>query len=468
MLLGGAGGSAGVLELLPAAMQGRMPPAAALLAPGADLDEQELIRVPKYVAPRRSAEEEQEERALLGLGHVLLADITANRLEVVSVPGRCLDEQAAAALSYAVSKSSIVHTLDVSANYVGDEGARVLSRALGACPSLMALDASDNDVGPSGGIELARGVRDAHRLQHLYLSFNALGVGGALAMAAAVAHSTTLLTLDLSFNGLGDDAVTAFVRRLISGADELEAARKPPPPLRMLQLSGNNVEEEGALACCRLLRKLRTTLKTLALSSNPLTDGAVLELINVIEETKATVLFNMGGANDFAWQDGCTAFRESLASLQNSGSGGTRGSAAVSPAAAALAAAAAMAMRQPQRVDEGDVRGAPGIPARQAPLGGRASPERGEAQGSISPEQALVARSLLPRVENTEYGVPYSPERRKFKAAATVSSLVSSMRRPGDTHDDAATVLGGKVGEGSVCAADKNALGEELDKISRS
>ena len=79
---------------------------------------------------------------------------------------------------------------------------------------------------------------------------------------------------------------------------------------------------------------------------------------------------------------------------------------------------------------------------------------------------AGALHSLLPRVENTEYGVPYSPERRKFKAAATLSSLVSSMRRPGDTHDDAATVLGGKVGEGSVCAADKNALGEELDKIS--
>lgn len=268
--------------------------------------------VPSSDAPASTPHASNE---LLGLGHALLEDIAANALTVVSVPGRGLGPQAASALSYAVSKSLVVHTLDVSANFLGDDGGRALAKALATCPSLVALDGSDNDLGPSGGIAIARGMRVAPRLAHLYLGFNSIDIGGAVALASATADSSTLLTLDVSFNSLGDDAVAAFASRLLTGCAERAGNGEPLPPLRLLQLDGNDVIHEGALACVWLLETLRGTLKTLSLTSNQLDDQAVLALIDASEKYDVRVLFNVGGADDFEWREGRTAFRESLAAL---------------------------------------------------------------------------------------------------------------------------------------------------------
>ena len=96
----------------------------------------------------------------------------------------------------------------------------------------------------------------------------------------------------------------------------VEGVHKPLPVLRrLLQLDGNDVIHEGALACVRLLETLRGTLKTLSLTSNQLDDQAVLALIDASEKYDVRVLFNVGGADDFEWREGCTAFRESLAAL---------------------------------------------------------------------------------------------------------------------------------------------------------
>jgi Leucine Rich repeat len=90
----------------------------------------------------------------------------------------------------------------------------LVSRAL---PVLTSLDLSGCYIGPAGALAIARAITPAHStvLVTLLLQHNAVGNTGAKALAAALSKNRVLTALDLSSNGISDAGAAALCRHLV-------------------------------------------------------------------------------------------------------------------------------------------------------------------------------------------------------------------------------------------------------------
>jgi len=126
-------------------------------------------------------------------------------------------------LSELVAFNSVIETLDLSANMLGqrsDAGCIALGDALKVHPS---------------------------RLHTLKLANNYIGDVGALALIDALAHNSTLQTIDLSGNEIGSAAAIELCTRLLGRTNSI----------RRLCLSGNGID--AAAAASQLKHKLGLT-----------------------------------------------------------------------------------------------------------------------------------------------------------------------------------------------------------------
>jgi Ran GTPase-activating protein (RanGAP) involved in mRNA processing and transport len=155
--------------------------------------------------------------------------------------------------SLAARRSMIaVLELDLSDNALGEMAARMLFNA-GPWPELTALDLSDNVLGPDAASMLITSQRTPE-LRHARFGGTALGPDG----VERVAHSErmhALVELSLRDCGIGSSGAIAI-------------ARSPCPRLRVLDLAGNEIDDEAALtfASERLRRLQRLDLRRNAVS----------------------------------------------------------------------------------------------------------------------------------------------------------------------------------------------------------
>ena len=134
-----------------------------------------------------------------------------------------------------LAKGSMVTSLDLTHNSIGDDGVRALFTGLKSSKEstrLAKLDLSWNGIGTRGGRYLADGLKDSAvaSLSELRVSWNGLADRGARAIGEALASNSALTLLDLQYNAIKDEGARAFAKGLRANA-----------ALKTLQLENNGV-----------------------------------------------------------------------------------------------------------------------------------------------------------------------------------------------------------------------------------
>jgi Ran GTPase-activating protein (RanGAP) involved in mRNA processing and transport len=109
------------------------------------------------------------------------------------------------------SKKSVVESLNLSRNELGDAEAGIFARVLLAKQNLKSLGLNTNHIGDAGALELAVALRQNNTLEHLGLSKNQIGSDGTSALADALVTNNALKYLSLT---IGDDGATSIAEML--------------------------------------------------------------------------------------------------------------------------------------------------------------------------------------------------------------------------------------------------------------
>ena len=126
---------------------------------------------------------------------------------------RDYDASGIKALSFSIASNTVLKSLDLSLNNIGEEGAKTIAKALesGTAP-LTSLNVSKNSIGAEGAKAIAT-VLGRVVLKSLDLAHNSIGAEGVEATTAALG-SAVLTDLNLSENSIGAEGTSAIVAAL--------------------------------------------------------------------------------------------------------------------------------------------------------------------------------------------------------------------------------------------------------------
>jgi Ran GTPase-activating protein (RanGAP) involved in mRNA processing and transport len=147
---------------------------------------------------------------------------------------------------------------DEAAHAVEDEDAAYMATELADNSVVTTLQLTNNKIGDAGSAGIAVALVQNQTLTTLGLGGNRIGDVGSLAVAVALRSNSTLTKLVLSHNNIGPAGVVALAETL-----------KTNSSLTSLDLSGNGVNDEGATALLKVLKECNSTLMLLNLTDNP-------------------------------------------------------------------------------------------------------------------------------------------------------------------------------------------------------
>jgi len=197
----------------------------------------------------------------------------------------------------------IVGDLDLSGNLIRDAGAEALVALLRSSPTLTRLDLRSNDIGPAGGEALFHALIGNTVLKELDLGSpsgvnrNHIGVRPGDKLAEALMTNSTLSLLSLVGNGLGAESM-AFVHQGLCHNTNL----------RVLDLSANNIRDEGAGVLCAAVSS--AGIETLSLSRNMIGRVGATCVAGVL--TTNMLLANLDLADNLIGAKGCTQISQAL------------------------------------------------------------------------------------------------------------------------------------------------------------
>ncbi|XP_062396770.1 NACHT, LRR and PYD domains-containing protein 3-like [Sardina pilchardus] len=220
-------------------------------------------------------------------------EIVASALQCANSPLRELDlsqndlqELGEKLLSALQSPNCKLETLRFVGCKLTDKLCEIVALVLQSSNSLMELDLSHNNLGYSGGQLLSKGLSSPHcKLQTLRLAGCELTEESCKAVVSALQSSISLKELDLSHNDLKDSGVQLLSTGLSSPHCKLQTLRlnqchlskascemmasvlqSAPSHLRELDMSDNDLQDEGVELLCVGLRDPQCKLDTLRLS----------------------------------------------------------------------------------------------------------------------------------------------------------------------------------------------------------
>ncbi|KAH7054780.1 hypothetical protein BKA57DRAFT_434420 [Linnemannia elongata] len=183
----------------------------------------------------------------------------------------------------AIKANSILTTLNLDHNSIGDNGAQALSEALKTNSTLTTLNLYSNKIGPNGAQALSEALKTNSTLTTLNLEDNSIGDNGAQALSEALKSNSTLTTLNLSWNSIGDN-----------GAQALSEALKTNSTLTTLNLVSNSIGDNGAQALSEAL-KTNSTLTTLNLEDNSIGPNGAQALSEALKTNSTLTTLNLVG-----------------------------------------------------------------------------------------------------------------------------------------------------------------------------
>lgn len=189
-----------------------------------------------------------------------------NSLEELYLMNNGISEEAARAVCELISSTDKLRVLHFHNNMTGDEGALAIAEVVKRSPMLEDFRCSSTRVASDGGVALAEALATCTKLKNLDLRDNMFGADAGIALSKALSEHACLAEVYLSYLNLEDQGTIALANALKESA----------PSLKVLELAGNDVTAEAALALAECISAVQFLAK-LNLSENELRDeGCVL------------------------------------------------------------------------------------------------------------------------------------------------------------------------------------------------
>ncbi|KAJ9188135.1 hypothetical protein P3X46_003525 [Hevea brasiliensis] len=195
-----------------------------------------------------------------------------NNLEELYLINDGISEEAARAVCELIPSTEKLKVLQFHNNMTGDEGAIAIADIVKLSTMLEDFRCSSTRIGSDGGVVLAGALGKCSHLRKLDLRDNMFGVEAGLALSKSLVAFGDLTEVYLSYLNLEDDGAEALANALKESA----------PSLEVLEMAGNDITAKGAssLADCIAAKQF---LSKLNLSENELKDEGAILIAKAIE-----------------------------------------------------------------------------------------------------------------------------------------------------------------------------------------
>lgn len=190
-----------------------------------------------------------------------------------------ISKEAAQAVCELIPSTEKLRVLQFHNNMTGDEGAVAISEIVKHSPLLEDFRCSSTRVDSIGAIALSEALGKCAHLKKLDLRDNMFGVEAGLVLSKALLNHANLTEVYLSYLNLEDEATIAIANALKDSA----------PSLEVLDMAGNDITAEGALSLaeCITAKKFLTKLN---LAENELKDGGAIRIGKAVEESQGPLM----------------------------------------------------------------------------------------------------------------------------------------------------------------------------------
>ncbi|KNA14282.1 hypothetical protein SOVF_108820 [Spinacia oleracea] len=183
-----------------------------------------------------------------------------------------ISEDAARAVCELVPSTQNLKVLHFHNNMTGDEGALAISEVVKRSPLLEDFRCSSTRVGSEGGVALCEALEGCVNLKKLDLRDNMFGVEAGVALSKALLKYGNLTEVYLSYLNLEDEGTIAIANALKESA----------PLLEVLELAGNDVTPLAVSSLAECLASM-PHLSKLNLAENELKDEGVIQISKALE-----------------------------------------------------------------------------------------------------------------------------------------------------------------------------------------
>ncbi|GFP84005.1 ran GTPase-activating protein 2 [Phtheirospermum japonicum] len=184
-----------------------------------------------------------------------------------------ISKEAAQAVCELVPKTDVLKVLQFHNNMTGDEGAIAISEILNRCPLLEDFRCSSTRVGAEGGVALSEALTKCRNLKKIDLRDNMFGVEAGLKLSEALYKHEHLTEIYLSYLNLEDDGAIAIA----------DALKESAPLLAVLEMAGNDITAEAAPSISACVSRKKGLVK-LNLSENELKDEGAIHISKALGE----------------------------------------------------------------------------------------------------------------------------------------------------------------------------------------
>lgn len=183
-----------------------------------------------------------------------------------------ISEEAARAVCELIPSTEKLRVLHFHNNMTGDEGALAIAEMVKCSPALEDFRCSSTRVGSEGGVAVAEALGTCTHLKKLDLRDNMFGVEAGVALSKAISVFADLTEVYLSYLNLEDEGAVTLANALKDSA----------PSLEVLDMAGNDITAKAAasLAACIAAKQFLTMLN---LSENELKDEGAILISQVLE-----------------------------------------------------------------------------------------------------------------------------------------------------------------------------------------
>ncbi len=202
-------------------------------------------------------------------------------------------------LANALKNNTNIKSILLGTGGIGDEGAKQVAHLLTENNHIETVYLGCNYIEATGATHLTQALENNKSVKALWLKRNPIGVEGAKSMAHLLTQNRQLKSLDLVNTHIGLEGLKAICTILID----------TQYPLERLYLSGNQIDEKGAMVLAQLLAST-STLQELLLSVNHLGDEGTCMLAEGLSQNQT--LTNLGLASNNMGNTGATALFKSL------------------------------------------------------------------------------------------------------------------------------------------------------------
>ncbi|XP_058770881.1 RAN GTPase-activating protein 1 [Vicia villosa] len=184
-----------------------------------------------------------------------------------------ISEEAAKAVAELIPSTEKLKILHFHNNMTGDEGAFAIADVVKRSLALEDFRCSSTRVGSEGGVAVAEALGVCTHLKKLDLRDNMFGVEAGLALSKVIPVFVGLSEIYLSYLNLEDDGAEALANALKESA----------PSLEILDMAGNDITAKAAVSVAACISS-KQFLTKLNLSENELKDEGAVLIIKALEE----------------------------------------------------------------------------------------------------------------------------------------------------------------------------------------